>query len=94
MRAVLLASATAAGLSVRSVSRELRLMAAAEEPRYRRFAHVSPWVRNLWRAAADIIEEQRPRKKRDRGSRARGSDDYRLAIVEAGLSLKRGGSVH
>lgn len=34
----------------------LRAMAAGEGE-YSRFQYVSPWIRNIWRAAADWIEQ-------------------------------------
>ena len=37
------------------VAHELRLMAAGEYP-YRRFAYMSPSVKSLWRAAADLLD--------------------------------------
>ncbi len=39
------------------IAAELRLMAAGED-RYSRFTYMSPWIKNIWNAAADIIEEQ------------------------------------
>lgn len=39
------------------VARELRRMADAEPP-YTRFTYMSPMVKNVWRAAADILEDQ------------------------------------
>lgn len=38
------------------IAAELRLMAAGED-RYHRFTYISPWIKNIWNAAADIIEE-------------------------------------
>jgi len=35
---------------------ELRMMAAGED-RYQRFTYISPWIKNIWNAAADIIED-------------------------------------
>lgn len=35
---------------------ELRLMAAGDD-RYSRFTYISPWIKNIWNAAADIIED-------------------------------------
>lgn len=39
------------------IAAELRLMAAGED-RYSRFTYMSPWIKNIWSAAADIIEAQ------------------------------------
>lgn len=39
------------------IAAELRLMATADD-RYSRLACMSPWIKNIWNAAADIIEEQ------------------------------------
>lgn len=39
------------------IAAELRLMAAGDD-RYSRFTYMSPWIKNIWSAAADIIEEQ------------------------------------
>lgn len=39
------------------IAAELRLMAAGDD-RYSRFTYMSPWIKNIWNAAADIIEEQ------------------------------------
>lgn len=38
------------------IAAELRLMAAGED-RYSRFTYMSPWIKNIWNAAADIIED-------------------------------------
>ncbi len=38
------------------IAAELRLMAAGDD-RYSRFTYMSPWIKNIWNAAADIIEE-------------------------------------
>jgi hypothetical protein len=38
------------------LARELRQMAAASG-KYKRFTYLSPWVKNVWNAAADVIEE-------------------------------------
>ena len=38
------------------IAKELRMMAAGEE-RYKRFTFMSPWFKNIWNAAADIIED-------------------------------------
>ena len=38
------------------IAAELRLMAAGED-RYSRFTYISPWIKNIWNAAADVIEE-------------------------------------
>lgn len=37
------------------IAAELRLMAAGDD-RYSRFTYMSPWIKNIWYAAADIIE--------------------------------------
>lgn len=37
------------------IVQELRAMAAAERE-YKRFTYMSKWVKNIWNAAADIIE--------------------------------------
>lgn len=37
------------------IAAELRLMAAGDD-RYSRFTYMSPWIKNIWNAAADIIE--------------------------------------
>jgi hypothetical protein len=41
----------------RLVAAELRDMAEAARPDYRQFSATDPWIRNLWRAAADFLEE-------------------------------------
>jgi hypothetical protein len=38
------------------IAAELRLMASGED-RYTRFTYMSPWIKNIWNAAADIIED-------------------------------------
>ena len=38
------------------IAAELRLMAAGEDLYYR-FTYTSPWIKNIWNAAADIIED-------------------------------------
>lgn len=38
------------------IAAELRLMAVGDD-RYHRFTYISPWIKNIWNAAADIIEE-------------------------------------
>lgn len=38
------------------IAAELRLMAAGDD-RYHRFTYTSPWIKNIWNAAADIIED-------------------------------------
>lgn len=38
------------------IARELRRMAAAEGP-YKRFTYLTPRIKAIWGAAADIIEE-------------------------------------
>lgn len=38
------------------IAHELRLMADAAPP-YARFTYMSPMVKNIWRAAADFLEE-------------------------------------
>ena len=38
------------------IAAELRLMAAGDD-RYSRFTYISPWIKNIWNAAADIIED-------------------------------------
>lgn len=38
------------------IAAELRLMAAGDD-RYSRFTYMSPWIKNIWNAAADIIED-------------------------------------
>lgn len=43
------------------VARELRMMAAGED-HYRRFTYTSPWIKNIWNAAADIIEDYERKK--------------------------------
>lgn len=45
----------AAANSPESIAAELRLMAAGDD-RYSRFTYMSPWIKNIWNAAADIIE--------------------------------------
>lgn len=37
------------------VALELRRMAKGEEP-YRRFTYTSYWIKNVWRAAADLLD--------------------------------------
>lgn len=37
------------------IAAELRLMAAGDDL-YSRFTYTSPWIKNIWNAAADIIE--------------------------------------
>ena len=37
------------------IARELRLMARGEGG-YRRLTHTSPWTKNVWRAAAELLE--------------------------------------
>ncbi|MEJ0063501.1 MAG: hypothetical protein WDO70_09995 [Alphaproteobacteria bacterium] len=39
------------------IARELRLMAAAKDDIYKRFRTASPWIKNVWHAAADMLEE-------------------------------------
>lgn len=39
------------------VARELRAMAAAEGRPYRLFAHIDPWIKNIWLAAAELLED-------------------------------------
>lgn len=46
----------AAANSPEIIAAELRLMAAGDD-RYSRFTYMSPWIKNIWNAAADIIEE-------------------------------------
>jgi hypothetical protein len=43
------------------IARQLRLMAAAES-QYEIFAFVSPWIKNIWNAAADVIEHYERQK--------------------------------
>ena len=43
------------------VAKELRMMAAGED-RYQRFTYISPWIKNIWNAAADIIEDYERQK--------------------------------
>lgn len=38
------------------VARELRAMAAAEGRPYRLFEHIDPWIKNIWLAAAELLE--------------------------------------
>ncbi len=38
------------------IAAELRLMALGDD-RYSRFIYMSPWIKNIWNAAADIIED-------------------------------------
>jgi len=38
------------------IARELRLMADAAPP-YTRFTYISPLIKNIWRAAANILED-------------------------------------
>lgn len=45
----------AAANSPEIIAAELRLMAAGDD-RYSRFTYTSPWIKNIWNAAADIIE--------------------------------------
>jgi hypothetical protein len=45
----------------KTVARELRMMAAGED-RYQRFTYISPWIKNIWNAAADIIEDYERQK--------------------------------
>lgn len=40
------------------IAKELRLMAAAQGKEYKKFTYTSPWIKNIWSAAADIIEGQ------------------------------------
>ncbi len=42
--------------SAEIIAAELRLMAAGDD-RYSRFTYISPWIKNIWNAAADIIED-------------------------------------
>lgn len=42
--------------SAEIIAAELRLMAAGDD-RYSRFTYMSPWIKNIWNAAADIIED-------------------------------------
>jgi hypothetical protein len=44
------------------VARELRLMAAAEEP-YTIFANAPPFQRQIWRAAADMLDGAEPHEE-------------------------------
>lgn len=37
------------------IIKELRAMAAAEQD-YKRFTYMSRWVKNIWNAAADMLE--------------------------------------
>ncbi len=54
---VLEASLRAVPDTQRTIVRELRSMATAKsDDRYYMLAHVTPWIRNIWHAAADIIE--------------------------------------
>jgi hypothetical protein len=39
------------------VARELRRMAAGIGP-YRQFTYTSPWIKNIWSAAADLLENE------------------------------------
>lgn len=39
------------------IAHHLRLMVAGKEP-YQRFTHTSRWIKNIWAAAADMIEER------------------------------------
>ena len=41
--------------SAEIIAAELRLMAAGDD-RYSRFTFISPWIKNNWNAASDIIE--------------------------------------
>lgn len=43
------------------IAEELRMMAAGED-RYQRFTYISPWIKNIWNAAADIIEDLNKRQ--------------------------------
>lgn len=43
------------------IAAELRLMAAGED-QYSRFTYMSPWIKNIWNAAADIIEDLHKRQ--------------------------------
>ncbi len=45
----------------KTVAKELRMMAAGED-RYQRFTDISPWIKNIWNAAADIIEDRELKK--------------------------------
>jgi len=38
------------------LARELHAMAGAAGDDYRQFAYVAPWIRNIWRAAAEELE--------------------------------------
>lgn len=40
------------------IAKELRMMAAGQGENYRRFTYVSPWIKNIWAAAADILEDR------------------------------------
>lgn len=53
--APLQAGLEAAANSPEIIAAELRLMAAGDD-RYSRFTYMSPWIKNIWNAAADIIE--------------------------------------
>lgn len=37
----------------------LRRMADDADP-YRRFTYLSPWIKNIWRAAAGLLDKQDP----------------------------------
>ncbi len=41
--------------SRREVAAQLRAMAAGAAP-YARFTYTSPWIKNIWRAAADMLD--------------------------------------
>jgi len=43
------------------IAEQLRMMAAGDA-QYKRFTYISPWIKNIWNAAADIIEETERRK--------------------------------
>lgn len=47
--------------SSKVIAKELRMMAAGEG-RYQRFTYISPWIKNIWNAAADIIEDYERQK--------------------------------
>lgn len=43
------------------IAEQLRMMAAGDA-QYKRFTYISPWIKNIWNAAADYIEENERKK--------------------------------
>ena len=64
------------------IAKELRMMAAGQGEKYRRFTYISPWIKNIWAAAADIIE--------DRGRK----NIHSMVALIAAIVLLGGGSAY